>query len=66
VNVCEKEAPAASWGEVNGTGDPASDTTVCGTLSSLVQDTVVPVFTVRVAGLNAKSLIAITFKEPEG
>ncbi len=66
ANDCENEAPVASWVEVNGTGDPASDAISWGALSSLVQVTVVPVFTVMVAGLNAKFLIVIAFAEAGG
>lgn len=66
MKVCGYEAPVASWGEVNGTGDPASDTTVWGALSSLVQVTVAPVFIVSVAGLKAKFLMVIAFAEPDG
>ena len=65
-DVCIKETPVSSPGEVNRTGDPASDTTVCGARSSLVQVTVVPVLTVSIAGLKAKFLIAIVCGEPEG
>jgi len=66
VKVNGNDDPVASDGEVNGTGALASDTTVCGALSSLVHVTVVPAFTVSVAGLNAKLLIVIVSAGPAG
>jgi len=61
VNVNGNDAPFAIEGEVNADGAPASDTTVCDVPSAFVQVTVVPAFTVRVAGLNAKFLMVIVF-----
>ena len=51
---------------MNETGAPESETTACGTLSLLVQVTVVPDFTVSVAGVNANSLMAIVFPPGAG
>lgn len=56
----------ASDGEEKATGDPASEASWCGELSSLVQVTVVPAFTVSVDGLKAKFLIAMVFPPEAG
>ena len=51
---------------MNETGAPESETTACGALSLLVQVTVVPDFTVSVAGVNTKSLMAMVFPAGAG
>jgi hypothetical protein len=55
------DAPFASDSDVNATIAPGSEAILCGAPSWLIQVTVVPVFIVSVAGLNAKFLIAIEF-----
>jgi hypothetical protein len=66
VKVNGNDAPFPIGGEINATGAPVSDTTVCEVPSLFVQVTVVPAFTVRVAGLNAKFLIATAFAAAAG
>ena len=50
----------------NATGEPGSEAIVCGAVSRLTHVTVVPVFTISVEGLNAKSLILTVDASPEG
>jgi hypothetical protein len=59
-------APFASDSDVNATTDPGSDAILCGAPSWFIQVTVVPVFIVSVAGLNAKFLIVIEFNPASG
>jgi hypothetical protein len=59
VKVNEKDAPVASGSEEKDTGEPVSDAMAWVGLSLFIQVTVVPVFTVRVEGSNAKFLIVI-------
>lgn len=60
------DAPFASDSDVNATTDPGSEAILCGAPSWFIQVTVVPVFIVSVAGLNAKFLIAIEFNPATG
>ena len=55
-----------SESDENATGEPGSEAIVCGAVSRLTQVTVVPVFTIRVLGLNAKSLILTVDPPPDG
>ena len=50
----------------NATGEPGSEAIVCGAESRLTHVTVVPVFTISVLGLNAKSLILTVDPPPAG
>ena len=58
--------PFASESDVNATTGPGSEAIVCGAPSWFIQATVIPVFIVSVAGLNAKFLIVITFNPVAG
>ena len=60
------DAPFASDSEVNATTDPGSEAIWCGAPSWFIQVTVVPVFIVSIAGLNAKFLIVISFNPVAG
>jgi hypothetical protein len=60
------DAPFASDSDVNATTDPGSEAILCGALSWFIQVTVVPVFIVSVAGLNAKFLIMTEFNPAAG
>ena len=59
-------APLASVSDLNAAGAPSAEVTVCGALSWFVHVTVVPGFTVRVAGLNAKFWMVTAAPLPEG
>ena len=50
----------------NATGEPGSEAILCGAVSRLTHVTVVPVFTISVEGLNAKSLILTVDAPPVG
>jgi len=55
-----------SESDENATGEPGSEVIVCGAVSRLTHVTVVPVFTISVLGLNAKSLILTVDPPPDG
>jgi hypothetical protein len=60
------DAPFVKDSDVNATTDSGSEAILCGAPSWFIQVTVVPVFIVSIAGLNAKFLIAIEFNPVAG